>query len=66
MCVHVCYQSILAGIWPCGTITLLTELFVTESKAQVYGAVHDFLDSNPGSTADISEVFVLVFLCVIS
>lgn len=65
MCVHFCYQGILAGIWPCGTITLLTELFVSESKAQVYGAVHDFLRSNPGSTADISKFSTLVSFYVI-
>ena len=35
-------SGILAGIWPCATITLLAELFTSESKAQVYGPVHDF------------------------
>ena len=49
------YSGILAGIWPCGTITLLAELFISESKAQVYGAVHDFLRSNPDSTGGISK-----------
>ena len=53
--VHVFLQGILAGIWPCGTITLLAELFISESKAQVYGALHDFLQSNADATKDINE-----------
>ena len=39
--------GILAGIWPCGIITLLDEVFVAESISQVYGSVHSLLHSNP-------------------
>lgn len=38
--------GILAGIWPCGVVTLLSELFIAESKSQVYGALHAFLSEN--------------------
>ncbi len=52
---YVFYTGILAGIWPCGVITLLAELFVSESKAQVYGALHDYLCTNMAATNDISK-----------
>ena len=54
MVVHF-YKGILAGIWPCGTITLIAELFISESKAQVYGAVYDFMHSNMKSAEEISK-----------
>lgn len=54
MFVHF-YKGILAGIWPCGTITLIAELFISESKAQVYGAVYDFMHSNMKSAEEISK-----------
>jgi hypothetical protein len=38
--------GILAGMWPCGTITMLGELFGAESKGQVYGHLHSFLHDN--------------------
>ena len=42
--------GILAGIWPCGIITLLDEIFVN----QVYGSVYSLLHSNPQKTSEIS------------
>jgi hypothetical protein len=45
--------GILAGIWPCGTICLLSELFGSESKQQVYAMLHTFLCEN--KTADLSK-----------
>ena len=36
-------QGLLAGIWPCGIITLIEELYKSESKAQVYGCLHGFI-----------------------
>ena len=51
----VFYAGILAGIWPCGIITLLDELFRAEAKSQVYGSIHSFLNANPSETSDISE-----------
>ena len=47
------------GIWPCGIITLLAELFISESKSQVYGAVHDFIRCNPEATEDISKLLLV-------
>ena len=41
------YTGILAGLWPCGIITLLCELFTAESKAQVYGHLHSMLQGSP-------------------
>ena len=38
--------GILAGAWPCGVITLLGELYVAESKAQVYGFLHAIIHKN--------------------
>uniref|UniRef100_A0A1X7V592 Uncharacterized protein n=1 Tax=Amphimedon queenslandica TaxID=400682 RepID=A0A1X7V592_AMPQE len=35
-----------AGLWPCGIITLISELMGSESKSQVYGNVHGFLCNN--------------------
>ena len=39
-------QGLLAGIWPCGIITLIEELYKSESKAQVYGCLHGFIYNN--------------------
>lgn len=62
--VHVCYYfkmrktltGILAGIWPCSVITLLAELFVSESMSQVYGALHNFLHMNSKETMDVGKI----------
>ena len=45
--------GIVAGMWPCGVITFLSELYVAESKTQVYGALHDFMQKN---TAHLSQL----------
>ena len=39
--------GVLAGMWPCGIITLVRELFIAESKSQVYGHLHQFLQDQP-------------------
>ena len=52
--VHVSYYQ--AGIWPCGVITLLAELFVSESMSQVYGALHNFLHTNLKETGDVGRI----------
>ena len=39
--------GILAGIRPCGVIVFLAELFTSESKAQVYGSLHQFFVKHP-------------------
>jgi hypothetical protein len=48
--------GILAGMWPCGVITLLSELFVAEGKAQVYGHFHQFLQSAPATASNLSKL----------
>ena len=48
--------GILAGVWPCGVIVFVAELFVTESKAQVYGILHNLCQSYPESTKDICKL----------
>ena len=40
-------------------VTLLAELFISESKSQVYGAVHDFIRCNPEATEDISKLLLV-------
>ena len=45
--------GLLAGIWPCGTITLIVELFTSESISQVYGCLHGFIHTNPTNTESI-------------
>ena len=46
--------GILAGMWPCGIISVMAELYVAESKSQVYGALHDFIQRNRVSLPDLS------------
>jgi len=43
-------------MWPCGIITFLSELYVVESKTQVYGALHDYMQKN---TAHFSHLHTL-------
>jgi hypothetical protein len=54
-----CILGILAGIWPCGVITLLNELYISESKSQVYGAIHSFFQSNEDTLTDISKIVAI-------
>ena len=42
MRVCVIFVGILAGIHPCGTITLVGELFGAKSKGQVYRHLHSY------------------------
>ena len=39
-------SGVLVGMWPCGILIMLKELFITESKAQVYAALHELLSSH--------------------
>lgn len=43
-------------IWPCGTITMLGELFGAESKGQVYGYLYSYLYENDAVTSSISKL----------
>ncbi len=39
-------SGVLAGMWPCGIVVLLAELFTAESKSQVYAALHELLSNH--------------------
>ena len=52
------HTGILAGMWPCGVITFIRELFVAESKSQVYGHVHQFLQDNHETALHLSTFIV--------
>lgn len=41
------HAGILAGMRPCGIIVLVGELFMAESKTQVYGFLHHFFSRHP-------------------
>ena len=43
---HFKLLGILAGVWPCGVMCVISELFQTESLTQVYGILHELLDQN--------------------
>lgn len=49
------FLGIVAGVWPCGVITFLGEIFGSESKSQVYGLLHAFLHANEQSTSNIRK-----------
>ncbi len=46
-------SGVLAGIRPCGIIVLLSELFVAESKTQVYACLHNYFVANPEASKTI-------------
>ena len=54
----------LAGVWPCGIITLLRELFVAESKSQVYGHLHQFLQDYSETANCLSVLIIVHSICV--
>ena len=47
--------GIIAGVWSCGKITLIGELFGNESLSQVYGFLHTFLFENQASLVNMSK-----------
>ena len=49
------FLGILAGIWPCGVICVVSELFQTESLTQVYGILHELLDQNVTKLDNLSK-----------
>ena len=53
--------GILAGMWPCGIITLVRELFIAESKSQVYGHLHQFLQQQPNTAHRLSKSLLIVY-----
>ena len=56
--------GVLAGIWPCGIITLLEELYRAEAKTQVYRNIHSFLYANPTNTSSMSEWYTKSLLYI--
>lgn len=60
------YIGILAGVWPCGVVAFLSELFISESKSQVYGALHSFYQLVPTTASSIGEyIFVHVVVMLL-
>ena len=51
---HFYSSGVLAGIWPCGVITMLSELFVAESKSQVYASLHEYCRRNSAHLSSLS------------
>ena len=49
------YVGILAGMRPCGIIVLLSELFSTESKSQVYATLHEYFRRNSVASNNIGK-----------
>ena len=47
--------GILAGMWPCGIIVFVHELFISESLSQVYGILHEFLKRHEAVSDGLSE-----------
>ena len=60
MYIHVlqCLLGILAGVWPCGTVTMLGELYTAESMTQVYAFLHTFMHENEEALKDLSKLMV--------
>ena len=46
------------GTWPCGTVVVVGQLFGAESKAQVYGNIHTFLQDNSDVTTQLG-----IYIC---
>ena len=55
LCTSCCFTGIVAGVWPCGIITFLGEIYGSESKTQVYGLLHAFLHTNVDTTSDMRK-----------
>ena len=44
------------GAWPCGTVVMVGELYGAESKSQVYGTIHTFLQENQQATNELGKI----------
>lgn len=47
--------GVLAGIWPCGIIAMVAELFGSESLSQVYGHLHTYMNKHAEHLSNLSE-----------
>ncbi len=52
-CLAFVLIGIVVGAWPCGTVVMVGELFGAESKSQVYGNIHTFLQENEQATDNL-------------
>ena len=65
--IYTFFEGILAGVWPCSKITVVGELFGSESLSHVFGFLHTFLFENLDSLKNMSEyihVLIDVYCCV--
>ena len=46
------------GTWPCGMVVMVGELFGAESKVQVYGNIHTFLQENSDAMTQLD-----IYIC---
>ena len=53
-------QNILAGLWPCGVIVMLSELFSAESKSQAFAALHEVLTNNKDTMCSLSKCYCMI------
>lgn len=51
----------LALLRPCGTILVLSELFIAESKAQVYGCLHNYFTQYPTVIDDLGKLNITTY-----
>ena len=60
--------GILAGMWPCGILVLLSELFTSESKSQVFASLHELLKDWDGIQSSLSRCLcntcIMTLLCM--
>lgn len=52
---HLCWCMAI-----CGVVSMLSELYVAESKSQVYGALHDYIQRNH---THLDEISTLMHIC---
>lgn len=57
--------GILAGMRPCGVIVLLSELFIAESTAQVYGCLHNYFASYPNAANQTGQCMTSICTCTL-
>ena len=56
--------GIVVGAWLCGTITMIGELFGAESKTQIYGSLHTFLQENKEGTKVMGNHIHAILLAI--
>ena len=51
-------------VWPCSVVTLLSELYIVESKIQVYGALHAFLRGNEAALTALHKTILFIYVVI--